>query len=111
MYHFTEEELAEHLQTGYEQIAGAAYHVVLSHAPPRDGKLDRTFFGRHVGSRALREFIERAQPALVVCGHIHEGRGIDTIGPTTVVNCGPAAAGDYAVVEIGDEVRVELCQA
>lgn len=111
MYHFSEAELAEHLETGYQQIAEAAGHVVLSHAPPHDTRLDRTFTGRHVGSTALRAFVERARPDLVVCGHIHEARGVDTLGPTTMVNCGPAAAGYYAVVDVADTVTVDLCKA
>ena len=108
MYEFTEEELAAQLQTGYNQIQNARWHVVLSHVPPRGIKLDRTHLFQHVGSTALREFIEQTHPALVVCGHIHESRGVDMLGPTTVVNCGPAASGFYAIAEISDQVRVDL---
>jgi len=111
MYQFTEVELAESLRIGYEQIALARRHVVLSHAPPRDGRLDRLLWGRHVGSTALRAFIEETGPSLVVCGHIHEGRGIESIGQTVVVNCGPAAAGSYALADVDEEVRVELHRA
>ena len=114
MYQFTEEELAAMLEAGYAQIGGAARHVVLSHAPPRGGRTDRTQLFQHAGSTALRAFIERTQPALVLCGHIHEARGVEHLGPTTVVNCGPAAAGYYAIAEIGDDaeaVRVELRRA
>ena len=111
MYQLTEDELSEALQAGYAQIAGAKHHVVLSHCPPRDGRLDRTFTGRHVGSKAVRAFIERTRPDLVICGHIHESRGVDRLGPTTVVNCGPAAAGFYAVAEVGSQIHVELRQA
>jgi Icc-related predicted phosphoesterase len=67
--------------------------------------------GENVGSTALRAFIERTQPAVVFCGHIHEGRGVEQIGRTTVVNCGPAAAAMYAVAEFGSAVQVELRQA
>ena len=83
-------------------------HVVLSHVPPQGIKLDRTHFFQHVGSSALREFVEKTQPALVVCGHVHESRGVDMIGSTTVVNCGPAGSGYYAIAEIDDQVRVDL---
>jgi hypothetical protein len=44
----------------------------------------------------------------VICGHIHEARGQAKIGNTVVVNCGPARDGNYAVAEVGDDVRVEL---
>lgn len=108
MYQFTEEELALHLQTGYSQIQNARWHVVLAHAPPIGCKLDRTHFFQHAGSSALREFVERTQPALVVCGHIHESRGLETIGATTVVNCGAAASGYYAIAELSDHVQVNL---
>ena len=110
MYQFTEEELAEFLRAG-GQFDGEGVHVVLSHPPPRDGRLDRTRLLMHVGSTALQNFIATAQPSLVVCGHIHESRGIEHFGPTTVVNCGLAASGYYALAEVGEEVKVELCRA
>ncbi|MGA2797459.1 MAG: metallophosphoesterase [Thermoguttaceae bacterium] len=108
MYGFTEEEMIQHLQAGYNQIKHARRRVVLAHVPPHGIKLDRTHFFQHVGSTALREFVEQTQPILVVCGHLHESRGVDMLGPTTVVNCGPAGSGCYAIAEIDDQVRVDL---
>lgn len=108
MYHFTESELAEMLRAGHAQLEGARWHMVLSHAPPRAAQVDRTQRGVNVGSTALRAFIDQVQPDLVLCGHIHEGRGVERIGRTQVVNCGPAAAGSYAVVEVNEQVSVEL---
>lgn len=110
MYQFTEEALARSLDIGYAQLNGAKLHVVLSHPPPRAERIDYTQQGHHVGSTALRQFIDRVQPALVICGHIHEGRGIEQLGRTLVVNCGAAAAGFYALVEIGEPPTVELRQ-
>lgn len=111
MYQFGEDELAGLLRAGHAQIAGAARHLVLSHAPPYRSKLDRTHFFKHVGSRALRAFIDRVQPLLVVCGHIHEGRGVERLGRTTLVNCGMAGRGYYAVAEVAEvdeHVEVDL---
>lgn len=111
MYQFTEEQLAEALAAGWSAVEdGAGPHVVLTHAPPR-GTLDRTWMFLHVGSVALRQFIERAEPALVACGHIHEARGVQRLGATTVVNCGHGARGDYAIAEIGSDVQVEMHRA
>lgn len=110
MYQFTEEELARLLRAGYETVREQP-RIILAHVPPYGTPLDRTFFGCRAGSTALRAFIEQTEPLLVICGHIHEGRGIDHLGPTTAVNCGPAARGDYALAEIGEaghRVAVEL---
>jgi Icc-related predicted phosphoesterase len=68
-------------------------------------------FGRHVGSKALRAFVDRTEPSLVVCGHIHERRGIERIGRTTLVNCGQASKGHYALVDVETEIGVELRRA
>jgi uncharacterized protein len=56
----------------------------------------------------LRALVEREQPDVVLCGHIHEARGLDTVGPTHVVNPGPVSAGHYAVVEAREEITVTL---
>jgi uncharacterized protein len=114
MYQFAEDALAAVLGQGLAEIDGAARRVVLSHVPPHGGRLDRTLLGFHVGSHALRRFIDHARPQLLVCGHIHEARGVERLGATTVVNCGPARAGYHAVVELGnaaDEIAVELRRA
>lgn len=111
MYHFSEGELADALETGHRQVASSERLVVLSHAPPHGARVDRLWHGRHVGSTALRTFVDRVQPELVVCGHIHEARGIDQLGRATVVNCGPACKGYYALVDLPDDgsgPRVEL---
>jgi len=111
MYQFPEEELAAHLVEGYAQVEKADRHVILAHPPPHNCKVDRTFLFRHVGSKALRAFIDGRQPDLVVCGHIHEGRGMDRIGRTLIVNCGSGAAGYHAIIELGEEIRVDMRRA
>jgi Icc-related predicted phosphoesterase len=111
MYGLTEEELAAALESGFTQIAGCTQHILLAHVPPRGMSLDRTFSGVHAGSSAVREFVTARRPALVVCGHIHEARGIEELGPTTVVNCGHGGVGQYAIIEAAEEVRAELREA
>jgi Icc-related predicted phosphoesterase len=108
MYELSEAEIAAALQAGRAQLKQPCLEVVLSHSPPRDTHLDRTAQGEHVGSSAVRQFIETAQPALVVCGHIHEARGIEQVGLTRVVNCGPGFRGRYAVIEADQSVQAEL---
>ena len=82
--------------------------MLLSHTPPRGTAVDRTRRGDHVGSTAVRDCIQATSPCLAVCGHIHEAAGIDTLGTTTVVNCGPATQGQFAVATLGQGVDVRL---
>jgi Icc-related predicted phosphoesterase len=67
--------------------------IFVFHSPPRNTSCDLTGGRAHVGSRAIRSFVERHQPPLVLSGHIHEAPRVsaayrDTIGRTTVVNPG-----------------------
>lgn len=107
MYEFPEEDLDRFLAAGYAEVEGTRPLVLIAHAPPR-GTLDLTSRGLHVGSVAVRNWIERVEPDLVICGHIHEARGIDRIGKSLVVNCGKALAREYAVAELAPEARAEL---
>jgi uncharacterized protein len=62
--------------------------ILVVHSPPK-GHVDEAH-GRHLGSESVLAAIERKQPALVVCGHIHQCWGRETtIGTTPVVNVGP----------------------
>jgi Icc-related predicted phosphoesterase len=112
MYELTESQIETALTAGRTEVLRhhLATEVILSHPPPR-GLVDRTRSGQHVGSTALRSFIERHRPILVVSGHIHEARGVDRWESTTVVNCGLAGAGCYALVELSAAVAVQLRQA
>ena len=72
--------------------------VYVVHSPPFGTACDQVEGPRHVGSRALRAFLERHQPPWSLSGHIHEaprisGRFHDTIGRTRVVNPGQFDAG------------------
>ena len=82
--------------------------ILVSHCPPRGTKLDIVSSGEHVGSAAVRNFVDTFRPALVISGHVHEAKGVDMIGGSTVVNTGPAFRGNYAEVRIGDKVTVSL---
>ena len=82
--------------------------VLVSHCPPENTKLDVVPSGEHAGSVAVRSFIEKAKPALVISGHVHEARGIDSIGGTTLVNTGPARLGNYADITLENRVIVRL---
>ena len=108
-YEISETEISQRATIGWRDVETARWKIFVPHAPPRGTALDRILIGKHVGSLAVREFVELCQPDVLVCGHIHESRGVDTLGKTQMVNCGTAARGYYAVINITDAVRIRLC--
>jgi len=108
---FEEHELAAVLERAHAAVADAPQRLMICHTPPYDTQLDRLRNGTAVGSPAVRAFIERARPDLAIVGHIHEGRGIDHVGDTTVVNPGALREGGYVIVDYDERsgaLRPEL---
>jgi len=104
VWELSEDEIGPILERNYRPG-----DIILSHVPPYGTKADMTNSGVHVGSRALRKFIEGEHPPLVLTGHIHEARSVDSIGETLVVNPGPLFRGYYAVIEVEkDRVKAKL---
>ncbi|HJW76351.1 MAG TPA: metallophosphoesterase [Thermoleophilia bacterium] len=97
-----EEELSARINGLAEKLKSPESAIFNLHAPPYGSGLDtaplldtsvwppRPIVGEcaPVGSRAVREAIERFQPLLGLHGHIHESRGIQHLGRTTCVNPG-----------------------
>jgi len=70
--------------------------VFVLHSPPQGTACDVMSGGAHVGSRAIRAFVETHQPRLTLSGHIHEsprvtGAWRDRLGATICVNPGQFA--------------------
>lgn len=107
-YEIPDEELAARGGRALAQIADARVRIFCPHAPPHGTACDRLRSGEHVGSPGLRELVEREQPDVVLCGHIHESRGLDEVGGSRIANPGPVGAGHYALVDVGETVAVRL---
>ncbi len=95
----TEEDFATGLAAAAAQVPDGMAKILVTHQPPYETVNDRVMFGRHVGSRAIRAFIEEHKPGLAFCGHIHEGVGIGAIGITRIINPGPLSKGHYAFAQ------------
>lgn len=102
---YTEEEYAEIFGKALYGSGGAAPLILVSHQPPYHTLNDMLTNGAHVGSRTVREFIERHKPLVCFTGHIHEAPGIDTIGETRIVNPGPLGTRSYAYLDITDKIN------
>ncbi len=94
-----EEVLEAELESGLAELGGGdGPLLVVSHVPPAGTSLDLVG-GRHVGSRAVRRFLERHGPELCLCGHVHEAAGTDFVGRCRVFNPGPLSWGRVGLVE------------
>lgn len=85
-------ELEAQLERESAQLHGRRW-IWIHHAPPEGSRTSWT--GRKfIGDEALRAWIDRFQPAMVLSGHIHnspfyaEGSWIDRLGSTWVFNPG-----------------------
>jgi Icc-related predicted phosphoesterase len=88
--YMTVDEDAERAAYAFERV-----DIVVSHTPPY-GILDSGAWvpGRgqeNYGSQALADYIARHAPRLVICGHVHEGRGHARVGATDVYNVAQSA--------------------
>jgi uncharacterized protein len=98
-----EEEIYTRLKALVDQLENPAGAIFNIHVPPRDSSLDTAYEvdqqlnyvtkgGRPheiaTGSSAVRQIIEETQPLLSLHGHIHESKGVTSIGRTVAINPG-----------------------
>lgn len=107
-FEISDQEIFEALKQGFMLCKSPCFVIVVAHSPPLNTRLDRAYISGHAGSSSLKTFIEQKQPSVVFCGHIHEARGIDYIGNTTVANTGPARHGYCATATFNEEINVNL---
>jgi len=100
----TEEELKLGLQNAYKDVKEAKYKVQVTHNPPHGTRLDMIQTGIHVGSNAVKLFIENHQPILAISAHIHEARGTDKLKNTFLINSGRFPEGYLGLVNIGNGI-------
>ena len=75
--------------------------ILISHNPPVAEKLDSFDGEHHAGSQKFTDFIKVHKPLAVICGHIHEGAGIEKIGDTVMINPGSLGENEtYAWLEV-----------
>ena len=105
-HEYTDQQMKDILEA-LPDSPSAHFRMLISHSPPFKSKLDRMLLGIHVGSKAVREYIEASKPDIALCGHIHEARGIDQIGKTIVINPGPFPK-HYVVIDIDKTIDYRL---
>lgn len=83
----------DHFENAIFNFHCPPYDTVLDVAPKLDKTLKpKTFLGKpkmeNVGSKSVRELIEKHQPLMGLHGHIHESAGRQELGKTTCINPG-----------------------
>lgn len=99
----SEKEIEESLERCVKKIKGK--FILVTHNPPFGTRMDTTSDNKHVGSKAVRKFIEKTKPEAAFSAHIHEAMGKDKIGRTTIFYPGPIYEGRYGMIELGRTVR------
>jgi len=77
------------------------YNTKLSKINSKDSPKDVQ--GIDKGSKLVRRIIEKYNPKLAICGHMHENQGTCKIGKTLVINPGAAADGKVAIIYFNEE--------
>jgi uncharacterized protein len=98
-----EDEIYLRLKRLVDQLEEPGRSILNVHVPPYESSLDTAFEvdedlryvtkgGRPhevaTGSMAVRQIIEETQPLLSLHGHIHESKGVTTLGRTVAINPG-----------------------
>lgn len=98
-----EDEIYSRLKRLVDLLESPARAIFNIHVPPWESSLDTAYevdeelhyvtrggWPHEVatGSQAVRQIIEEVQPLLSLHGHIHESRGVTTIGRTVAINPG-----------------------
>ncbi|HSW31021.1 MAG TPA: metallophosphoesterase, partial [Longimicrobiales bacterium] len=100
-------------EDGSARIAEGACDLILSHAPPAGTRLGITSKGADAGSRQVRGLLGR-RPHALVCGHIHEAVGIETVDGVPCYNAGAIggmfAGSCYGVLTLGGAAAFEHVQ-
>ena len=110
-FEVSEEQLASWLLATEEKIQDFEHVILMSHTPPFGTATDRLSSGTSVGSHAVRQWIEKIQPAVCITGHIHESAATDTIGKTLILNPGDFASGGFIRIFISSQgvtARLEI---
>jgi len=96
----TEEHFQKTLESASCLLPEKIPFLLVTHHPAYGTKMDFVRSGRHVGSQAIRKFIEEKKPWVCLSGHIHEATGQDILGSTILVNPGPLRLGGFVLLEV-----------
>lgn len=105
---FSGKELTYYLSEGYKIIKDCKTIILVSHTPPFNTKLDKIANGDHVGSRAIRSFIFKYPPNMLVSSSIHNGAIIDRYGTTMLATSGSLSLKQYLLIDLVESNQIKI---
>jgi len=81
--------------------------VLVTHVPPYKLQ-DKVYVGHHIGSKELKNLVEKYHPRLVLCGHVHEDPGFTRFQNSLIVNCSMGKRTEGMLIEINKEIDVNI---
>ncbi len=88
LFQLEENEIFQLLKQGFERISYLKKKIMVTHVHPSGTKMEK-FTSIFPGSKGVRQAIEKFQPDIALCSHVHEAEGIEEkIGKTRVINVG-----------------------
>jgi Icc-related predicted phosphoesterase len=84
----SEKEIYDMLKKGFEYIKYLDKKIMVTHVHPSDTKMEK-FTKFFPGSTGVRRAIDKFQPDILLCSHVHEAEGLEEkIGKTRVISVG-----------------------
>jgi uncharacterized protein len=88
LHQMTDEEIFSVIVENFKKIKNAKKKILITHVHPSGTDMEK-FSDFVPGSKGLRMAIEKCQPDIVICGHVHEAEGLEEqIGKSKIINVG-----------------------
>lgn len=88
LFQLDEKEIYDLLKKGFDKIKYLKKRIMVTHVHPSGSTMEK-FSDIFPGSDGVRKAINRFQPDILLCSHVHEAEGIEEkIGKTKVINVG-----------------------
>lgn len=88
IHQITDKDAYDLLKKGHDYIQDSDVKIMVSHVHPANSKIEK-FTQWFEGSKAVRRAIDKFQPDIMICSHVHEAEGLEEkIGKTRVINVG-----------------------
>ncbi len=102
----TEEELEKNLKNAFKDVKNVKVKIQVTHNPPYGTRVDLLQNGMHVGSKIVRNIIQKENPLVAISAHIHEAKGTDNINNTFLMNSGKFSEGHFGLIKIEKDNKV-----